>query len=192
MADDWHSDDPSVRAARLIDRLRQFAGAKCPISGLPVTPQEGLMSVALGHRDQAMSIKALAESLGQAPATIWSQTLEYIQARPCYRQAWDWASMREGANLVGPGHEQSTAEEGPRQGTESKGGPVETWDAGCMGCGELVMELRMRLGAMKAGAILKVIALDAGAPQDMPAWCGMTGHKLVHMQHPEYWIKRKE
>jgi tRNA 2-thiouridine synthesizing protein A len=66
------------------------------------------------------------------------------------------------------------------------------WDARDMGCGELVLELRVRLKAMSPGSILKVTARDLGAPEDLPAWCGMTGHTLLQAQHPEYWIRRRE
>lgn len=68
----------------------------------------------------------------------------------------------------------------------------EFWDAGPLGCGELVIELRRKLLPMQPGKIIQVIALDPGACEDMPAWCKMTGHALVDAQHPYYWIKRKE
>ena len=61
-----------------------------------------------------------------------------------------------------------------------------------MGCGDLVLELRMRLKAMRPGTVLKVTAHDPGAPEDIPAWCGLTGHFLLSAEHPNYWIKRKE
>ena len=64
------------------------------------------------------------------------------------------------------------------------------WDAGELGCGELVLELRMRVGAMRPGQVLRLIARDPGARADMPAWCRMTGHTLVSQQHPVYLIKR--
>jgi tRNA 2-thiouridine synthesizing protein A len=66
------------------------------------------------------------------------------------------------------------------------------WDAGELGCGELVLELRYRLSGLRPGEILQLIALDAGAPADIPAWCRMTGHTLVTTQHPVYLIQRKE
>ena len=66
------------------------------------------------------------------------------------------------------------------------------WDAGDLGCGELVLELLMRLGAMRAGQVLRLTARDPGAPQDLPAWCRMTGHTLVSQRHPLYLIRRKE
>ena len=54
-----------------------------------------------------------------------------------------------------------------------------TWDAGDLGCGELVLELRTRLGGLRPGEVFRLIARDPGAPQDLPAWCRMTGHTLV-------------
>ena len=66
------------------------------------------------------------------------------------------------------------------------------WDAGDLGCGELVLELRMRMTALGAGKILRLVALDPGAPADIPAWCRMTGHALVDAEPPVYLIQRKE
>ena len=67
-----------------------------------------------------------------------------------------------------------------------------TWDAGDLACGELVLELRGRMQAMRPGQLLRLVALDAGARADVPAWCGLTGHTLVAAQHPVYLIRRKE
>ncbi len=68
----------------------------------------------------------------------------------------------------------------------------EEWDAGDMGCGILVLELRKKLRA-QPGAIFKVIALDLGAPEDLPAWCRLTGNELVHHDPAtkSYWIKSR-
>lgn len=66
------------------------------------------------------------------------------------------------------------------------------WNAEAMGCGELVMELRFRLQALPAGALLLLTATDPGAPEDLPAWCAMTGHRLIECDPPHYWIRKKE
>jgi len=70
--------------------------------------------------------------------------------------------------------------------------PDAEWNAGDLGCGDLVLALRSRMEALAPGQILKLTALDPGAPADIPAWCRMTGHALVHQQHPVYLIRRKE
>ena len=69
---------------------------------------------------------------------------------------------------------------------------VVEWDAGDMGCGELLLELRTRLDTLRAGQIMKLTARDPGATADIPAWCRMTGHTLMTQVHPVYLIQRKE
>lgn len=66
------------------------------------------------------------------------------------------------------------------------------WDAGDLGCGDLVLELRARIEPLAPGRVLKLTARDPGAPADIPAWCRMTGHALVSEHHPIYLIRRKE
>ena len=66
-----------------------------------------------------------------------------------------------------------------------------TFDAGEMGCGELVMQLRIRLKDVPSDGTIHVIAHDPAAPEDIPAWCRMTGHTLTRMNHPHYYIQRK-
>lgn len=66
----------------------------------------------------------------------------------------------------------------------------EVWDAGDMGCGELLLLLRKRLLAMP-GRMLKLIANDTGAIEDIPAYCRITGHELRHAAHPDYWIRAR-
>ena len=68
----------------------------------------------------------------------------------------------------------------------------ERWDAGELGCGQLISKLRARVARLRPGAMIEVIVHDAGAPADMPAWCRMTGHTLVSADHPVYVIRRKE
>lgn len=66
------------------------------------------------------------------------------------------------------------------------------WDAGDLGCGELVIHLRTRLRAMP-GKVLKLIARDPGAPADIPAYCRMTGHQLLgdELSDCTYWIRAR-
>lgn len=72
------------------------------------------------------------------------------------------------------------------------GGQVSNeWDAGGMGCGELILELKLRLTPLPPGAVFKLIASDPGVPEDLPAWCRMTGHRLLRSAPPEYLIERK-
>ena len=54
------------------------------------------------------------------------------------------------------------------------------WDAGDLACGELVLELRLRMRKLDNRQVLRLTALDPGAPADIPAWCRMTRHHLLH------------
>ena len=67
-----------------------------------------------------------------------------------------------------------------------EGQPEREWDAGTTGCGELVLELRNRLNRLSPGATFTLIARDPGVPEDLPAWCRMTGHRLVRAEPPEF------
>jgi tRNA 2-thiouridine synthesizing protein A len=66
------------------------------------------------------------------------------------------------------------------------------WNAGDLGCGPLVLELRGRLRAMP-GRVLKVTALDPGAPEDLPAWCRITNNELLRYERHSrcFWIRSR-
>lgn len=68
----------------------------------------------------------------------------------------------------------------------------ETFDAGHMGCGELVMILRVKLQA-RPGAVFRVVARDSGAPEDLPAWCRMTRNELLRHDPGthSFWIRSR-
>ena len=66
-----------------------------------------------------------------------------------------------------------------------------TYDAGDLGCGELLIELRRRILALRPGGVLEVTARDPAAPLDIPAWCHTTGHGLAGEKPPVYWIRRR-
>jgi tRNA 2-thiouridine synthesizing protein A len=51
---------------------------------------------------------------------------------------------------------------------------ADEWDAGDMGCGELLIHLSMKMKQLQPGELFKLIALDPGAVEDMPAWCRLT------------------
>ena len=64
-------------------------------------------------------------------------------------------------------------------------------DVGDTLCGELAIKLKIEMGKLEPGQVLKVVARDPAAPQDIPAWCTLTGHPMLHLDHPDYFIQRK-
>lgn len=70
--------------------------------------------------------------------------------------------------------------------------PAGSWDAGDLGCGELVYDLMVKLRALEPGQLFRLTARDPGAPADIPAWCRLTKNALVRAEPPHYLIRRKE
>ncbi|MBM3450253.1 MAG: sulfurtransferase TusA family protein [Armatimonadetes bacterium] len=66
---------------------------------------------------------------------------------------------------------------------------MDEWDAGDMGCGDLLIELRRRLAALDSGRSFRLVTLDPGAIEDVPAWCRLTGHTLVRADPPTFIIE---
>jgi tRNA 2-thiouridine synthesizing protein A len=68
---------------------------------------------------------------------------------------------------------------------------ADAWDAGDMGCGEVIILLRLRMQELGPGDVFKLTAHDLGAPEDIPAWCRLTKRRLLHADHPHYWIEQR-
>lgn len=73
--------------------------------------------------------------------------------------------------------------------------PDVTYDAGPTGCGELIMNLFLTMKKMKNGQIIMVISYDAGAREDIPAWCRLQKHTLLNIDKTDkvwhYFIQKK-
>jgi tRNA 2-thiouridine synthesizing protein A len=199
-----NSHEDSETAALLQDLLR-MRGSRCQECGGRLCGHETLMSLVAGYKDSPRCLSCLSRLLGQGREEVRDHLMGFIKSRPCRRAGWLWANQEEGIEpaalptcLWPPGGAVGK-ESQPAQTTLGSGDtagphpvPDAEWDAGQMGCGELVMGLRMRLLSMRPRGILKLTATDAGVPEDLPAWCRLTGHQLVFSNHPQYWIQRKE
>lgn len=66
------------------------------------------------------------------------------------------------------------------------------WDAGDLGCGHLLIELRKRLKAMPGG-VMQLTSRDPGSPYDLPVWCRLTQNELLKHdpENQRYWIRSK-
>ena len=54
-------------------------------------------------------------------------------------------------------------------------------DLGEKACGQLVMEVMLAMRDLATGQTLLVRAYDPAAPEDLAAWCRMTGNTLVEI-----------
>ena len=68
----------------------------------------------------------------------------------------------------------------------------DEWDTGDLECGELLLPLRRRVEALKAGGVIRLITRSTSAILDLRAWCRMTGHRMLKMNPPDFYIQRKE
>ena len=193
----------SIRTEVVLEYLEHVQGARCNTCGADVCGHEAVICLAIGFKNSPRCLSCLATGLAQGREEFRDHLFAYVDHHECLRAGWDWASRDEGFDPVSlPACLWSEGEEAARVTDNRDHHPERDvirrlhadaeWDAGDMGCGDLVLELRMCLQSMKPGNVLKVTARDPGAPEDLPAWCRLTGHTLLSSHHPEYWIQRKE
>jgi tRNA 2-thiouridine synthesizing protein A len=195
------SADEIERTIKLLADLESLRGRRCKRCDAAICNHEALFSISMGFKNAPLCCGCLAAEFEREPINLRDELWSTLLHRPCHRAGWAWANKEEGydpGEFPGCLWPETRAEK-----NQIVGGALEetlkidahendAWDAGSLGCGDLVLELRIRLRAMQAHQILKVTANDPGAPEDLPAWCRMTGHTLVRAAHPQYWIRRKE
>lgn len=181
--------------------VRALAGSLCRACGRAPCGHELVLSVLLGYRNAPRCAECLAVESRETRAAFCERILHWLRARDCYREAWERASAAEGSiDRLRPSCIFSVPVELLSAGAAaSMDLPTTTelrhdadFDAGDMGCGELVLELRTRLRALPQGAVLCVTACDPAAPVDLPAWCGLTKNPLLAIRPPLYWIQRRK
>jgi tRNA 2-thiouridine synthesizing protein A len=180
-----HSEDADSLPLR---ELRQLAGGSCVDCGTPYSAQDAVFSIALGLKNAPRCLPCMSRRLERDESELRSDLLDYVRWRQCYRKAWHEAERLDGVASVEPATPPPRATGG---GTGEEFSVADEWDAGSMGCGELVMALRSRMQNLPAGGVIQVTATDPAAPEDLPAWCRLCGHTLVAMNPPRYLIRRK-
>lgn len=210
MTDVALSAEDELRTAILLEAMEKRPTGTCIKCRAAMSAHEVVIAHAMGFKDRFTCPACISDALGKERPQFLEHVLRHIEHRPCFLQAWKWASRFHGLgetlrppklfpedssshreDVVSPPEAAIPHVPAPESVPET-GRPHELWDAGDMGCGDLVLELRMRLLQMSAGQLLEVRATDPGAPEDIPAWCSMTGHGLVTSSHPLYLIRRRE
>jgi tRNA 2-thiouridine synthesizing protein A len=192
-----NDDLDAVRTETLLADVERKAGAPCAACAVSLSGHDVLAAVWLGFRDAPRCPRCVAERLGRDVSEFLRHVRGALLRRECYREAWETIVDREGFDPYAddaPGATWSAPAPTSSEATDADAAiDVDaTYDAGDLGCGDLVMELRARLRALRPGAVLALRALDPGAKEDIPAWCGLTGHRLLSAAHPAYLIRRKE
>jgi tRNA 2-thiouridine synthesizing protein A len=192
---------PGTLAKRVETVLQSLAAASekpCVRCSRPVCAHDALASLVLGHPRDPQCTDCLATESMRDARVFRDQVTSFVLSKECLAVGWRWAGVRDPAcawSDTAAGRNDDASQGGAD--TAAPGSAVapahdSEWNAGDLACGELLLELRQRLRAMSPGGTIKVTALDSAAPVDMPAWCRLTGHALVHARHPYYFIRRKE
>lgn len=191
------------RTLAIITRLSR-PRPRCPQCANEVSRQEHLLAYALGFGDDPPCLADLARQVDQPAMSLLDAALGHVAQRGCLREAWIWAAARDGLAAETLWRPEQLVEQaqiadasvGHSLASGTTGSAVTpsvatVWQAGELSCGDLVLELRLRLRALHPGDVIEVHSHDIAAPEDLPAWCRMTGHTLLYQSHPVYRIQRK-
>jgi tRNA 2-thiouridine synthesizing protein A len=190
MSSSRDDDQPPGRSEALIEQLARMSSARCIGCGGAVSSHHMLMSIVLGFKETPRCLPCLAKGLNEDPEKLSESLVKHISQRRCFARAWNWANWQAGLPLIEIPTEEDRESVSHSELEEYTA--KDFWDAGEQGCGELALELRLRVEGLRPGEILHLVARDPGVPEDLPAWCRLTGHKLLKAAAPNYWIRRKD
>ena len=196
--------EEQIKLEDLLRNIGQLRKSPCHGCGKAICGHEALMSFAMGFKNEPQCWPCLAQTMGHSKDALRDHVFAYIRHRSCHYEGWQWASREESFDperfpkCLWPDDAALRDEPEPLYSSTSEQQiPINEiscdseWDAGNMGCGDLVLELRLRMQRLQPGQILKLTATDSGAQEDLPAWCRMTKHTLLSSRHPVYFIKRE-
>lgn len=192
---------PDTLAKRVEVVLQSLAAAiekPCARCTQEVCAHDALASLVLGYQREPRCTDCLARESLRDAHVFRAQVASFVLSKECLTVGWRWAAARESTcawtRARAARRDDAPGSDCAATAPQSFVEPAQDaeWNAGDLACGELVLELRGRLRAMSPGDTIKVTARDPAAPEDMPAWCRLTGHALVHARHPYYFIRRKE
>jgi len=190
----------SPRAEDVIATVEDRWGSPCAGCGAALLGQEVALALWMGFGDRARCVDCLSQSVGRGRDDFLREARTRVRRLDCYRAGWEHADRRldrdgwpagdraSGLRLTGP-EETEHLEAIPSRADEPTA--AAHFDAGERSCGELVLELRKQLACLPGGAVLRLVAHDVAAPEDLPAWCGLTGHALRLAKPPVFWIERR-
>ena len=166
-------DDEENADSAPLRELRRLAGGVCISCGVHYEPKDVIFSLAMGFKSAPRCLPCLARGFDRPVDTFRTELVEYVHRRDCFLRAWREADRMTERTIHTPHGDD------PIPTTIVPADSATDWDAGEMGCGDLVLGLRIRLNALASGAVLSVRATDPAAPEDLPSWCRLTGHTMI-------------
>ncbi len=193
------------RAEDVVAFVDAHWGGPCAGCSIELVGHDGVLSLFLGFSDAPRCVACLAQLHGRERAAFLRHAASSIRRLACFRAGWEHADRRLASASGWPEERLPAAlrmdvapsDQGPERAPSHPAGPSDfagaeaAFDAGDRACGELALELKRRLGLLSEGERLHLIATDLGAREDLPAWCRLTGHRLVRAEPPHYLIARR-
>ncbi|MBK8979822.1 MAG: sulfurtransferase TusA family protein [Planctomycetes bacterium] len=68
----------------------------------------------------------------------------------------------------------------------------EVYDSVDRGCGDFIIDLKQVMAQLPPRAVLMIASRDAGAPLEIPAWCRLTGHRLLEAVPPFFLVRKRD
>ncbi len=215
-AADERDDSEPEALAKLLAAVDRARGSPCNGCSRAICGHEVVVSFVLGFKETPRCLDCLARGLSRERGDLLTSARHHIDHRDCWSAGWRHATAIEErsadagtgasgtvscglgavATCIAGAPAAAKIIQGASRGTRESASDrtpewIAEWDAGDLACGDLVLELRLRLRELQSGQILKLTARDPGAPADLPAWCGLNGHTLITAAHPIYLIQRR-
>ena len=71
--------------------------------------------------------------------------------------------------------------------------PAVRFDGGDLDCGSgLLLQIRRLIDPLAPGQLLEIHSTEPSVAEDLPAWCRLTGHRLLRAAHPYYHLERRK
>jgi tRNA 2-thiouridine synthesizing protein A len=191
--------DQQRRNVQALDDAQRITGTPCRACAVALCGHDAVFALVLGYKGAPRCLPCIAAHMHEPAADLRERAFDYVRHHECFLTAWHRAGEREGFGAVerppclwqGPAAAPPVPPDDAAPAPAARPAAADTWDAGDLACGDLVLDLRLRLRELPSGGVLDLRATDPGAPIDLPAWCTMTGHTLLEARHPNYRIRRK-
>src|SRR5436190_3727741 len=145
----WDRGSQPERNRALLASVQELHGRSCAGCGRSLCGHDAVMSIVLGYRNAARCASCLGSELGEDAAVLAERCLQWVQRRECFLRGWQWASAQEGHDgalrppCLWPVPAQSVAAAAAPAAATTDAPPHQAeWNAGDLGCGDLVLELR--------------------------------------------------
>lgn len=200
-------DRRNPKAEDVVAHVDETWGAPCSACERPLIGHEAVLGLMLGFSDEPLCAEHLAARHDREASEFLRSAQRNVARLACYRAGWrhsderlsaagDWPEDRIPSNLRmdvddedDDPEDEVDAERPSLADCVERSDALDEWDAGDRGCGELALELKMRVRRLEPGARLLLTTTDAGAPADLPAWCRLTGNLLVAAEPPRFLIQ---